>query len=384
MTTRGETLQLATRGSDLALRQAATVRDSLSSRRLAVELVEVETTGDQIRDELIHRLGKTGAFVRSLDEKVLDGELDAAVHSMKDMPTERPERLVVAAVPERAAAEDVLVTPDGRSLDELPEGATVGTSSLRRKAQLLAERDDLTVEPLRGNVDTRLAKLLAPSLQQEHQERHEAEEEQTDDTEESDTDEEEEHPYDRTVEEWFDDLTEFERRAMERDPDVEYDAIVLAKAGLHRAGLTRYVGMSDLDPDRFVPAPGQGALAVTAVDGDLALDIKDRLDDPQTRVETTVERTILEELGGGCVAPIGVHAHLEGGVVHTRVRVLSQDGTEEVSVGRDIPAEYHIDAAQDLAAELAEQGADDLIAEAKRDSTGADDDASTAREEDEE
>ncbi|WP_434530336.1 hydroxymethylbilane synthase [Haloarcula sp. NS06] len=382
MTTRGETLQLATRGSDLALRQAATVRDSLSSRRLAVELVEVETTGDQIRDELIHRLGKTGAFVRSLDEKVLDGELDAAVHSMKDMPTERPERLVVAAVPERAAAEDVLVTPDGRSLEELPEGATVGTSSLRRKAQLLAERDDLTVEPLRGNVDTRLAKLLAPSLQQEHQERHEAEQEQTDDAEDSDEGDEE-HPYDRTVEEWFDDLTEFERRAMERDPDTEYDAIVLAKAGLHRAGLTRYVGLSDLDPDRFVPAPGQGALAVTAVDGDLALDIKDRRDDPQTRVETTVERTILEELGGGCVAPIGVHAQLEGGVVHTRVRVLSQDGTEEVSVGRDIPAEYHIDAAQDLAAELAEQGADDLIAEAKRDSTDADD-ASAVREENEE
>ncbi|MGB9954610.1 hydroxymethylbilane synthase [Haloarcula marismortui] len=384
MTTRGETLQLATRGSDLALRQAATVRDSLSSRRLSVELVEVETTGDQIRDELIHRLGKTGAFVRSLDEKVLEGELDAAVHSMKDMPTERPDRLVVAAVPERAAAEDVLVTPDGRSLDDLPEGATVGTSSLRRKAQLLAEREDLTVEPLRGNVDTRIAKLLAPSLQREHQERHEAEQERKGNAGDPDTDEEEEHPYDRTVEEWFDDLTEFERRAMERDPDTEYDAIVLAKAGLHRAGLTRYVGMSDLDPDRFVPAPGQGALAVTAVDGDLALDIKDRLDDPQTRVETTVERTILEELGGGCVAPIGIHAHLEGGVIHTRVRVLSQDGTEEVSVGRDIPAEYHIDAAQDLAAELAEQGADDLIAEAKRDSTGADDDASTVREDDEE
>jgi len=384
MTTRGETLQLATRGSDLALRQAETVRDALSSRRLSVELVEVETTGDQIRDELIHRLGKTGAFVRSLDEKVLDGELDAAVHSMKDMPTERPERLVVAGVPDRAAAEDVLVTPDGRSLDELPEGATVGTSSLRRKAQLLAEHDDLTVEPLRGNVDTRIAKLLAPSLQQEHQERHEAEQGRKGNAGDPDTDEDEEHPYDRTVEEWFDDLTEFERRAMERDPDTEYDAIVLAKAGLRRAGLTRYVGMSGLDPDRFVPAPGQGALAVTAVDGDLALNIKDRLDDPQTRVETTVERTILEELGGGCVAPIGVHAHLEGGVVHTRVRVLSQDGTEEVSVGRDVPAERHIDAAQDLAAELAEQGADDLIAEAKRDSTGADDDASTAREEDEE
>ncbi len=117
--------------------------------------------GRPVRDERIHRLGKTGAFVRSLDEKVLDGELDAAVHSMKDMPTERPERLVVAAVPERAAAEDVLVTPDGRSLEELPEGATVGTSSLRRKAQLLAERDDLTVEPLRGT-STRVSRSCWP------------------------------------------------------------------------------------------------------------------------------------------------------------------------------------------------------------------------------
>ncbi|WP_424002445.1 hydroxymethylbilane synthase [Haloarcula salina] len=386
MTTRGETLRLATRGSDLALRQAETVRDALSSRRLSVELVEVETTGDQIRDELIHRLGKTGAFVRSLDEKVLDGDLDAAVHSMKDMPTERPERLVVAGVPERGPADDVLVTPDGRSLDELPEGATVGTSSLRRRAQLLAERPDLTVEPLRGNVDTRIEKLLAPSLQRDHQERHEAEQERKGeaggDVDEADETDGEDHPYDRTVEEWFDDLTELERRSMERDLDVEYDAIVLARAGLYRADLTRYVELSDLDPDRFVPAPGQGALAITAVDGDLALDIKERLDDPKTRVETTVERTILEELGGGCVAPIGVHATVEGGVVHTRVRVLSRDGDEEVSVARDLPAERHISAAQDLADELAERGADDLIAEAKRETGGADDDAATAREED--
>ena len=169
---------------------------------------------------------------------------------------------------------------------------------------------------------------------------------------------------------------------MERDPDVEYDAIVLAKAGLYRADLTRYVELSDLDPDRFVPAPGQGALAVTAVDGDLAVDVKERLDDPQTRVETTVERTILGELGGGCVAPIGVHATLEGGVVHTRVRVLARDGDEEVSVARDLPAERHVSAAQDLAAELADRGADDLIAEAKRETGTADDDAATAREED--
>ncbi len=375
------TLRLATRGSDLAVRQAATVRDSLASRRLTVELREVETTGDQLTDELIHRLGKTGAFVHSLDEKVLSGELDAAVHSMKDMPTERPDELVVAGVPERAAAEDVLVTPDGIDLEDLPEGAVVGTSSLRRKAQLLAERPDLVVEPLRGNVDTRIEKLLAPSLQEEHQERHEAEEERK--GEAGDPDSDYEHPYEQDVEAWFDGLAELERRALEREPDTEYDAIVLAKAGLDRAGLTHHVGTTTLDPEQFVPAPGQGALAVTAVDGDLAADINDRLDDTQTRAETTVERTILAELGGGCVAPIGIHARLAGGVVRTVVRVLSQDGTENIQVSRDLPVERHIDAARDLAAELADRGADDLIQAARRDSEGADDDAATAREEDE-
>ncbi|MFC7076625.1 hydroxymethylbilane synthase [Haloarcula halophila] len=372
-----ETLKLATRGSDLALRQAASVRDRLSSRRLGVDLVEVETTGDQIRDELIHRLGKTGAFVRSLDEKVLSGELDAAVHSMKDMPTERPDRLIVAAVPDRGPPGDVLVTPDGDTLADLPEGATVGTSSLRRRAQLLAERPDLTVEPLRGNVDTRIEKLLAPTLQREHQERHEAEQERKEHAGEEDSDDE--FPYDEDVEAWFDGLSELQRRAMERDLDTEFDAIVLAEAGIQRAGLAHHVETVSLDPGRFVPAPGQGALAVTAVDGELAGDINDRLDDPQTRTETTVERTILAELGGGCVAPIGVYAQLEGAVVHTNVRVLSQDGDEEITVSRDLPAQSHISAAQDLAAELAERGADDLIAAAKRDSGTADDDAGTTQ-----
>src|SRR6056297_1249003 len=117
-----DTLRLATRGSDLALRQAATVQEALATTRRDVELVEVSTTGDELREELIHRLGKTGAFVRSLDEKVLSGEVDAAVHSMKDMPTERPDDLVVAAVPERGPPGDLLVTPDGDDLADLPEG----------------------------------------------------------------------------------------------------------------------------------------------------------------------------------------------------------------------------------------------------------------------
>jgi hydroxymethylbilane synthase len=372
MNTRGRTLRLATRGSDLARRQAATVQAALADRRYEVELVEVETTGDQIQDELIHRLGKTGAFVRSLDQQVLDGDLDAAVHSMKDMPTEMPDDLVVAGVPSRAPAGDVLVTPDGGGLDDLPEGATVGTSSLRRGAQLLAERDDLTIEPLRGNVDTRIEKLLAPALQREHEQRLEAadDEELPDDVaterDEDDGDDEPTPGFDESLEEWFDGLYEIERRALEREADVEYDAIVLAEAGLDRSGLLHQVAAERLPMDRFVPAPGQGALAVTAADRELADELRGVLDHPPTRVATTVERTVLDELGGGCVAPIGVNAVVQGSVVHTNVRVLDRAGEEEVRSSRDLPVDRHPRAARSFAAELREQGAAELIADARR------------------
>ncbi len=352
-----ETIRLATRGSDLALRQAQRVADALEARRREAELVEVETTGDAVRDELIHRLGKTGAFVRSLDEKVLDGEVDAAVHSMKDMPTDFPGDLVVAGVPERAAAGDVLVTPTGVSLNELPEGATVGTSSLRRKAQLLASRPDLDVEPLRGNVDTRVQKLLAPELQAEHERRLEAEE--------ADPDEEDVLEYDRTPEEWFDDLEKFERQALGRDDGTEFDGIVLAEAGLVRIGLAESIEYQRL-PKTFVSAPGQGALAVTARDGDLARTLQGILDHPRSRVETTVERTILGTLGGGCVAPIGIYAILQGEYVQTRVRVLSQDGTEEIEATRDLPVGNHPAAAREFAEDLADRGAAELIQRARR------------------
>jgi hydroxymethylbilane synthase len=371
--TTDSTVRLATRGSDLALRQAAAVTEMLEERGYTVEIVEVETTGDQIRDELIHRLGKTGAFVRSLDEEVLAGEVDAAVHSMKDVPTDQPEELVVAGVPQRESPDDVLLTRDGTALADLPEGATVGTSSLRRKAHLLAERDDLDVQPLRGNVDTRIEKLLAPPLQAEHEERSDAEEERT----EKADDEDYEFPYDQDVEEWFDGLSEIERQALGREVETEYDAIVLARAGLDRAGLLHHVEYQSLPTATFVPAPGQGALAITAVDDEFARELNDVLDHPRSRAETTVERTILAELGGGCVAPLGVHAVLQGSVIRTTVRVLDQAGDEEVSATRDLPADRHVDAAQDFAAELADQGAADLIEQAKREGDGGD--AATAQ-----
>ncbi|AXR80114.1 hydroxymethylbilane synthase [Natrarchaeobaculum sulfurireducens] len=372
MRTRG-TLRLATRGSTLARRQATLVKEALEDRRYEVELLTVETTGDQIQDELIHRLGKTGAFVRELDERVLDGDLDGAIHSMKDMPTEQPQQLVTAAVPERGSPGDVLVTPDGSSLEELPDGATVGTSSLRRRAQLLSERPDLEVEPLRGNVDTRLEKLLAPTLQTEHAERSEADSERKGQT----GNEEFEPEYDRTVDEWFDERSELEKQALGREVDTEYDAIVLAEAGLERSGLAHYVDYWQLPTNTFVPAPGQGALAVTAADGETAREIQSAIDHPRSRVETTVERTILAELGGGCIAPVGIYAIVQGEYVHATVSVFDRDGEESVVANRDLPIETHAEAARAFAADLADRGAAELIDRARKnaadDETTADD-----------
>jgi hydroxymethylbilane synthase len=337
-----DAVRLATRGSRLARRQAETVRSALETRRRPVELVEVETEGDRIRNELIHRLGKTGAFVRALDERVLDGEADAAVHSMKDMPTERPSELVVAGVPGRAPAGDVLVTSgvEEAGIDDLPSGATVGTSSLRRGALLRRARDDLTVKPLRGNVDTRVEKLLAPDLQREHEELIEADD--------------------------GNERSELERRALGREVETEYDGIVLAEAGLSRLGLLEEVTFARLARSEFVPAPGQGAIAVVAREGtDAAAQIHDRVDDPRTRVATTVERTVLAELGGGCIAPIGVTARLQGEYVHVDAVVCSTDGTQVVSRTRDLPVEEHAEAADALAADMADEGAAELIDRAR-------------------
>jgi len=367
------TIRLATRGSDLARRQAATVAEALEDRRYEVELVEVETAGDRVRDELIQNLGKTGAFVRSLDEAVLEGEVDAAVHSMKDMPTESPDDLVVAGVPQRGPPGDVLVTPDGSGLEDLPSGAVVGTSSLRRKAQVLAARPDLEVRSLRGNVDTRVEKLLATALQAEHARRSAAAAEERGDAGESlhDVDAEafdvEDAEFERSVEEWFDDLREIERRAMERDPDHEYDAIVLAEAGLERLGLDHHVATERLPVREFVPAAGQGALAVTARDDDLGEAVHDALDHARSRVETTTERTVLAGLNGGCIAPIGVYGVVKGAHVSVTAAVYDERGEETVVESRDLPVESHVEAAGEYAAELRDAGAADLVAAARED-----------------
>jgi hydroxymethylbilane synthase len=378
------TLRLATRGSDLALRQAAYVQDRVGTRRRPVELIEVETDGDRIRDELIADLGRIGAFVHALDQEVADGDCDAAVHSMKDMPTEFAEGIVVAAVPERAAPGDLLVTEDGKELEDLREGAVVGTSSLRRTAQLLHARPDLDVRPLRGNVDTRIEKLLAPELQREHERRLDTDETETskemreynldpegeldDENEGLNAIEEETDEFDESVEEWFDSLSELERGALGQEYDHDFDAIVLAEAGLERSGLRHKIGTSELPLSEFVPAPAQGAMAITATDEETISRLGNKLDHAPTRVAVTVERTVLAELGGGCVAPLGVHASVQGDAVSVRAQVLSTDGTEVVEDTRELPIETHAEAATEFAADLAERGAADLVEAAKDES----------------
>ncbi|ERH09325.1 MAG: hydroxymethylbilane synthase [halophilic archaeon J07HX64] len=363
MSLRGGKLELATRGSKLARRQASTITQKLAERRITAELVEVETTGDQPQEALVHQSGTTGAFVRSLDERVLAEELDGAVHSMRHMPTDRPDGLIVAAVPERGPVDDVLVTPDGTALSDLPTGATVGTSSLRRRAQLLADRPDLEIAGLRGAVDTRVEKLLAPTRQREHERRLEAAGELDDEAnDETGTDRE----YDRTPQEWFEGLSEIERRALDREVETEYDAICLAAAGLERSGLFEALPVEHLDPGSFVPAPAQGAVAVTALDGETATRVHDAIDHPPTRVEVTVERTVLSELGGDRVAPVGVHARLQGAVVTTAARVLSREGTETIQETRKLPVESHAEAAAAFAADLADRGATELLDRARR------------------
>ncbi|MCG1004328.1 MULTISPECIES: hydroxymethylbilane synthase [Halobacterium] len=391
-----DAIRLATRGSDLALRQAGEVKTELEDHRHDVELVEVETTGDRVDDELIQDLGKTGAFVRSLDRKVLDGEVDAAVHSMKDVPTDMPDDLVVAAVPHRENPADAFVTPNGTSLENLPAGSVVGTASLRRGAQIQAHRPGLDVEPIRGNVDTRVEKLLAPALQAEHERRTEAEKERMEadarqqergdyepseaveegvenlddespDEQESESDNRQNAEFDETVEEWFESLTPLQQSALEREVDTEFDAVVLAQVGLERTGLTHHVHDEELPTNTHVPAPGQGALAITArKDSDVADQLRDALDHVRSRAETTTERVILEEVGGGCIAPIGVYALVQGDVVRTDVQVFSRDGTEQVGETRELDVENYARDAREFAADLRERGATDLIEAAKR------------------
>lgn len=292
-------LRIGTRGSALALAQAGTIADALGG-----ELVVITSEGDTSTASLAS-LGGTGVFAKALRDALLAGEIDAVVHSFKDLPTAPEPGLVVAAVPRRADARDAVCARDGLTLETLPAGARVGTGSPRRRAQVAAARPDLELVDIRGNVDTRLGRL---------------------------------------------DADEDERRL---------DAVILAVAGLERVGRADAI-TERLSLDAWPTAPAQGALAIETRAGDEKL--VSRLDHRETRLTATAERGVLAELEAGCAAPIGAHAFVEDGMLFLTARVYAPDGSARLTASHATVLQK--DAAQDLAArvaaELLDAGAADL------------------------
>lgn len=264
-------LRIATRRSQLALVQSNWVKSVLEAARpgTRVELLEIVTSGDRIQDRTLREIGGKSLFVKEIEEALLDGRADLAVHSLKDLPTELPPGLALLAVPEREDPRDALILADGSTLDDLPTGACLGTASLRRRALVLRARPDLRVEPLRGNVDTRLRKLA-------------------------------------------------------EQPDLA--AIVLAEAGLRRLSFD-HVERVPLDPDRFVPAACQGALGIESAQGrdDLAW-IVDVLGHWPTRLAVEAERAYLERVEGSCKVPVGGHARWVADGLCMSVMVGDEEG----------------------------------------------------------
>lgn len=299
-------LRLGTRGSPLARWQAEWVAAQLAARGIAVQMVHISTQGD-VRTGPLGQIGGQGLFTKEIQRALLTGEIDLAVHSLKDLPTEPVPGLALAAVPPRESTADVLVSNRFASLDALPTAARVGSGSLRRKTQLLHLRPDLQLAEIRGNVDTRLRKL----------------------------------------------------------DEGEYDAIVLAEAGLKRLGLQARIA-SVIPRSIMLPAVGQGALGIeTRADDARTRELLAPLDDFATHAAVRAERSLLAALRGGCLAPVGAFARIDGDELLLDSTVLSADGRQRLSAsGRSAP-----DAAVALGARVAEQliaqGASQLIAAAR-------------------
>ncbi len=297
---------LGTRTSALARAQAERVAAQLTAGRpgLAFDVRPIDTQGDrtQASGEPLPEIGGKGLFTAELERALRDGDIDVAVHSLKDLPTEDSPGVVMGAVCARDDVRDCLVARDGLDLHELPEGAVVGTSSLRREAQLRALRPDLVIRSIRGNVDTRVRKVSEGA----------------------------------------------------------YDAVVLAAAGVRRLGLEGAVS-EWLSTEIMLPAPGQGALAVQCRGGDeRMLELLAVIDEPSTRSETEAERSFLRALGGGCSAPVGAHAEIVGaGRVRLEALVASVDGRDVVRVSGDgEPREL----GERLARDALARGADRILA----------------------
>jgi len=312
-------LRIGTRASKLARWQSDWVAAELTRLGSRVEIVEITTRGDVEQLGPVAGIGVQGVFTKEIQAAVLAGEVDLAVHSLKDLPTEQVSGLVLAATPPRENVADALVTNAASSLGELPAGARIGTGSLRRRAQVLHLRPDLLVAGIRGNVDTRLRKL----------------------------------------------------------DDGEFDAIILAAAGLTRLGWASRIA-EHLEPPRMLPAPGQGSLALECRADDLATQaIVGQLNDPATRLGIVAERTVLAALHGGCSAPIAAWGRLDGDLLRVDGLVASLDGREVLRASTlvELAAEADDNAARlaaaeqaghDVAATLRSLGAEAIILAARQ------------------
>jgi hydroxymethylbilane synthase len=260
----------------------------------------IKTTGDKITDVALSQVGSKGLFTKEIEEALLAGDIDIAVHSLKDMPTDLPAGLTLAAIPEREDPRDALI---GRALEDLAPGARVGTGSLRRAAQLRARRPDLQIQDIRGNLDTRLRKL----------------------------------------------------------DEGRYDAIVLASAGLRRLGWENRI-TELFNPSVMCPAVGQGALAVETRDDDgSAFHIAQRLEHAETRAAVTAERAVLAALGGGCQAPLGSHAYIDGDTLFLIAIVVSPDGQQLVRQAKQGPVGEAASIGRLLAEQLLDAGGKQIL-----------------------
>jgi hydroxymethylbilane synthase len=317
-------LRIGTRGSALALWQANWVADRLRELGATVELVEITTSGDREQRDPILEMNQQGVFTKEVQAAVFNGEADIAVHSLKDLPTETVEGLLLAAVPERESCNDVLVSRVANSLAELPTGARVGTGSLRRQAQLRSLRGDLEIVGIRGNVDTRLFKLA----------------------------------------------------------EGDYDAIILAAAGLNRlkkgsglfssgAGRMEQKKSPDpffeeLAPPRMLPAPGQGALGIECHrEATEVLALVSQLEHPKSRAATDAERSMLAMLHAGCSAPVGSWGRIEDGELVLDGLVASLDGKQVLRASGRGAVQAAVQLGQGVAEELLAQGAGEIIQAAR-------------------
>ena len=289
-------LVIASRGSQLALWQARWVAAQLTAAGHPCRIEIIKTTGDKITDVPLAKVGTKGLFTKEIEEALLDGRAHLAVHSLKDLPTELPEGLVLAAVPQREDPRDAVV---GKKLADLPEGARVGTSSLRRAAQLRQLRPGLQVESVRGNLDTRLRKL----------------------------------------------------------DEGQYDAILLAAAGLKRLGWGDRIA-EILPPEQMCPAVGQGALAIETCAGFEGVAMLDHAD---THTAVMAERAVLGALGGGCQVPIGAYATVSEGRIHVLAIVAAPDGTKVIRAEAEGASAEAAQIGARLAADLLQRGARQIL-----------------------